>query len=108
QVRLRYPLLEDRLTPYVLAGVGVQLTDFNDWKPAGVGLHVDAHGMGVAAPLGAGVEYYVADNSAVGLESRYLISRDQEIKIGDRGGQANLDAVLTTIGLRLLFPEGPD
>lgn len=108
QVRLRYPLLDNRLTPYVMGGVGVQFGDFNDRKPAAFGMRVDAHGMAVAASLGAGIEYYVADNIAVGGESRYLISRDQEIKIGDRGGRANLDAVLTTIGLRLLFPEGPE
>jgi opacity protein-like surface antigen len=108
QVRLRYPLLDDRLTPYVVGGVGVQLAEFNDRKPAGVGARIDAHGMAAAASLGAGIEYYVADNVAVGLETRYLVSRDQEIRVDDRGGRANLDALLTTIGLRLLFPEGPE
>jgi len=108
QARVRYPLLDNRLTPYVVGGVGVQIADFNDRKPNGAGARVDAHGTSLAAAFGAGVDYFVADNIAVGLESRYLVSRDQEIRIDDRGGRANLDALLTTVGLRLLFPEGPD
>lgn len=108
QARLRFPLFDDRLTPYVLGGVGVQIGDFNDRKPNGIGARVDAHGTTLAAAFGAGVDYFVADNIAVTLESRYLLSRDQEIRVDDRGGHANLDALLTTIGLRLLFPEGPD
>jgi opacity protein-like surface antigen len=108
QARVRYPLLDNRLTPYVVGGVGMQLADFNDRKPNGAGARVDAHGTSLAAAFGVGADYFVADNIAVSLESRYLLSRGQDIRIDDRGGRANLDALLTTIGLRLLFPEGPD
>ena len=38
QVRVRYPLFNDRLTPYLIAGAGVALTQFNDLKGPGFGL----------------------------------------------------------------------
>jgi hypothetical protein len=33
QLRLRYPFLDDRLVPYLVAGAGIAFTDFNDRKP---------------------------------------------------------------------------
>jgi len=108
QVRVRYPLLDHRLIPYLLGGVGVEITDFNDRKPPGRGVRIQTDGTSVAASVGAGIEYFLADNIAWGVDTRYLVSRGQEIRINDRGGHANLDALLTTTTLRLLFPEGPD
>src|SRR5437867_2832247 len=108
QIRARYPLLDNRLTPYVTAGVGVQVTEFNDRKPPGIGRRIDAAGTSVVGSVGAGIEYFVADNVAWGVDATYLVSRGQEIRIDDHGGHANLDALLVTTSLRLLFPEGPD
>lgn len=108
QLRLRYPLLEDRLTPYLVAGVGVSHAEFNDRKSDGVGLRIRASGTGVVGALGGGLEYFVANNISLGVETRWLISRDQEIKVGTQGGTANLDQLQATANLRLLFPEGPD
>ena len=44
QVRVRYPLLGGRLTPYALAGVGVAFTEFNDRKPPGYDVAVETPG----------------------------------------------------------------
>src|SRR5262245_55674857 len=67
QARLRYPVWEDRLVPYLIGGVGVAFTDFNDRKPRGYGLLIhDQTATVVAGTLGAGIEYFVADNIALG------------------------------------------
>lgn len=120
QVRLRYPLLDGRLTPYVIGGVGIGLVEFNDRNLQAAGKSPlpgvpapprvtirTADDPGVVGALGAGVEYFVANNIAVGLESRYVVARDQEITLEGRTERATLDALLTTLSLRLLFPESP-
>lgn len=106
QARLRYPLLDGRLTPYLVGGVGLVHAEFNDRKPLGVGTRIRADDTSLAGTLGAGIEYFVADNIAVGLEARYLVSRDQELEIAGRRTTATLDAVLAAASLRVLFPEG--
>jgi opacity protein-like surface antigen len=107
QVRVRYPLFDDRLTPYVLAGVGIGRNEFNDRKERGIGHSIQASDTTMVAAFGAGLEYFLTSNIAVGVEARYLVSRDQEIEIDGRSRTANLDALLTSMHMRLLFPELP-
>jgi opacity protein-like surface antigen len=107
QVRLRYPVLEGRLTPYVLGGVGVAISQFNDRKPQAFGLDIRAGGTSVAGSLGAGIEYFVADNLAVGVESRLLLIGDHDLTVDGVSRPLRMTAVLATAGLRLLFPHAP-
>jgi opacity protein-like surface antigen len=107
QVRVRYPLLDGLLTPYLIGGVGIAHNDFNDRKPKGVGLSIHASDTTMVGAVGAGIEYFIANNIALGVEARYLISRDQEIEIEHRTQKAKLDAILAAVSLRLLFPESP-
>ena len=107
QARLRYPLYGDRLVPYVLAGVGLSRNEFNDRKQEGIGHSIHASDTTVVGAVGAGIEYFVTSNIAVGVEARYLVSRDQRIAIDGRSEKANLDALLTSVNMRLLFPEMP-
>ena len=51
--------------------------------------------------VGGGVEYFVADNIALGFEARYLRSRDHEIERRAPSSRANLDALLTAVILPL-------
>ena len=105
QVRLRYPLLDGRLTPYVLGGVGVALTEFNDRKRPGFGVSVDVPASTVVGTLGAGLEYFVADNVAAGVEIKYLIAGDQTVRINGARRSEDLDSLYSAVGLRLFFPE---
>lgn len=107
QVRVRYPLLDGLLTPYLIGGVGIAHNEFNDRKAKGVGLSIHANDTSMVGALGAGIEYFIANNIALGVEVRYLISRDQEIEIEHRTQKAKLDALLAAVSLRLLFPESP-
>jgi opacity protein-like surface antigen len=104
-VRARYPLLEGRLTPYALAGVGVGYTEFNDRKRPGFGVNVGGSSWGVVGALGVGVEYFVANNIAVGIEAKYVLSRGQEVRVNGRQQSLDLDTLLATAGIRLFFPE---
>ena len=104
-LRARYPLLDGRLTPYALAGLGVAYTEFNDRKRPGFGIDIGGTSWGVAGALGVGLEYFVANNIAIGVETKYIISRDQDIRLNGRQQSLNLDTLLATGGIRLLFPE---
>jgi opacity protein-like surface antigen len=105
QVRLRYPLLDGRLTPYVIGGVGVALTEFNDRKRPGFGVSVDMPASTVVGTIGAGLEYFVADNVAAGVEIKYLIAGDQTVRINGVRRSEDLDSLYSAVGLRLFFPE---
>jgi opacity protein-like surface antigen len=105
QVRLRYPLLDRRLTPYALAGIGVGFAEFNDRKAPAIGVKIDSKGYSVVGSLGAGIEYFVANNIAVGLETKYVFFRGQDFEIAGRRGKAEVDSLLMLFGLRVYFPE---
>jgi opacity protein-like surface antigen len=105
QVRLRYPFLDGRLTPYVLGGVGVALTEFNDRKRPGFGVSVDMPASTVVGAIGAGLEYFVADNVAAGVEIKYLIAGDQTVRINGARRSEDLDSLYSAVGVRLFFPE---
>jgi opacity protein-like surface antigen len=106
QLRLRYPLFDDRLVPYVVAGVGVGLAQFNDRKPPAYGIPIkDQESVFPVATLGGGLEYYFADNLALGFEVKYVAASDQTLNINQTRREQSVDGILTTLGLRLLFPE---
>jgi opacity protein-like surface antigen len=106
QVRLRYPLLDDRLVPYVIGGVGLGLSQFNDRKPRGFGvsIHGDRSPF-LVGTVGAGVEYFFADNMAVGAEIKYVIAGDREYRFNGVRRDQEVDGVLTMVSLRLFLPE---
>jgi opacity protein-like surface antigen len=106
QLRLRYPFLEDRLVPYVVAGVGVAQAEFNDRKDPAFGVSIDnASAVFPVGTLGAGLEYYFADNLALGVELKYLLAADQTLTIGGTRHTQQVHSLFTTIGLRMLVPE---
>ncbi len=106
QARLRYPLWNDRLVPYLFGGVGVGLTRFNDRKPRGFGLQIqDGTKTTVAGTVGLGIEYFVADNIALGMEAGYLFAPDATLMVQGVPEKVKISAPLVTFGMRLLYPE---
>ena len=106
QLRLRWPLFDDRLVPYFVAGVGVGLAEFNDRKPPAYGIPIKGkESVFPVATVGGGLEYYFADNLALGLEVKYVAASDRTLNINGTRQEQAVDGVLTTLGLRMLFPE---
>jgi opacity protein-like surface antigen len=100
QVRLRYPVLDGRLAPYLLSGAGVGLIEFNDRKPKGFGRSIVARGTGVAWSVGAGIEYAVTPYVALGTEVRYLALSDHDIELDGERHRAGLDSIVAVGTLR--------
>jgi opacity protein-like surface antigen len=106
QLRLRYPLLGDRLVPYVVGGVGLGLTSFNDRKPNGFGRSIrDKESSALVGTLGAGLEYFIADNIAVGAEVKYVLAGDTTIRIDGAPQEQRIHTPLFALALRMFVPE---
>jgi opacity protein-like surface antigen len=106
QLRLRYPFLDDRLVPYVVGGIGVGLAEFNDRKAPAFTIPVKG-GTSVfpVGTIGTGIEYYFADNLALGVEFKYLVGPEQTLTVDGVRQPQRVNSLLTTLGLRMLVPE---
>jgi opacity protein-like surface antigen len=109
QLRVRFPpIVQSRLTPYALAGLGASFAEFNDRKRPGIGRRIRGDDTALVGALGGGIDYAISRDVSAGVEVRYLASRGHEITIGEDGGPASLDAVVVGATLRLLLePEVP-
>lgn len=105
EVRLRYPLLGRRLVPYFLAGVGVGIGQFNSRKPQGAGLQIQKNATWPLGEVGAGIEYFVANNVAVGFEAKYVASGNQSIEVEGQPTNQNFSSFLVQGGMRMFYPE---
>lgn len=104
-VRYRFPLLNGRLVPYLLAGVGPSFIQFNDRKPPGYNQDIEANGTVFSAAVGGGLDWFVADNIALNLEARYLFTDDLGIRYDNDEHQFDASTPLVTVGLRIFFRE---
>jgi opacity protein-like surface antigen len=55
--------------------------------------------------VGGGLEYFVADNIAVGIEVKYVLSGGQSIEIEGVRHPNDVDSLLTFLTFRLFYPE---
>jgi opacity protein-like surface antigen len=106
QARVRFPVLDGRLVPYVVAGLGASYTDFNDRKESATGLSIHGNDWGLTAAVGVGAEFFVTSNVAIGAEVRYVHFAGHELEVGGRTQGLDLDSVVTTATARLYF-DGP-
>jgi hypothetical protein len=56
----------------------------------------------VTGSIGAGVEYFVAYNIALGIESKYVFEHP-DVQIGTMNTDFGLDSILLTVGLRVFI-----
>lgn len=105
ELRLRKPVLNGKLVPYLIAGVGPAFLQLNDKQSGAEGHSIDVEGMTVAVAAGAGIEYFLADNVAFGLEGRYVWMNPIQGKIDGDSFDVDLSAPTFTFGLRVYFDE---
>jgi hypothetical protein len=65
-------------------------------------LRFDADDWSVAGSIGAGVEYFVAYNRALGIESKYVFEHP-DAQIGTMNTDFDLDSILLTMGPRVFL-----
>jgi hypothetical protein len=97
--------MEDRLVPYLVAGGGLGFGEFNDravpFEQFSIGGNRDFVPLGVA---GGGLEYFLADNVAIGVEAKHFFLFESEIEIDRQPRDFDLDSVNVTAGIRIFFP----
>ncbi|MCP5516959.1 MAG: porin family protein [Verrucomicrobiales bacterium] len=105
QARFRYPMLKDRLVPYLIAGIGPNRMEYNDRTQAGFGRDIDANGGSFSVALGGGIEYFLADNITFGIEGKYMWSDPVDVSIDGQRQELDMSAPLVTMGLRVYLDE---
>jgi opacity protein-like surface antigen len=103
QARWRYPLLEDRLSPYVLAGLGARLLQV-ETKDSDSPVTFASDAV-FCSSFGTGVDYFVMSNVSVGVELKYLLGADSDIGLSGETRHLNTDALIYTFGIRIYYPE---
>jgi len=101
QARIRYPLMDGYLVPYLLAGGGMGLGEFSGRED----FTVDVGGSEIVplAVIGAGAEYFVTDNIALGLEAKHLFWFSPDVRVGTRHENMQSDHISVTGGMRVYF-----
>jgi opacity protein-like surface antigen len=105
QLRFRYPLLQDRLVPYLLAGGGIGHGEFSgreDFSFNGGGS--DTVPLGV---IGGGAEYFVMENIALGIEAKYYFDFHPQIRLSEaeERQKLTLDGVGVTANMRIYLDQ---
>ena len=104
QLRARYPMLDDRLVPYALFGGGVGYGEFNDRRiPAGENGVTGDFDFTLVGSAGLGVEYFVAENIAFGVEAKHVFMFETEATVNKKPATLNLDPVFVNFSLRIFF-----
>jgi hypothetical protein len=104
QLWYRYPLLDDALVPYFIVGGGLGFAELNDRRvPADPGSITGDFQSVWAGAVGAGIEYLIVSNIAVGIEADRSLFFDTEINVGGRSEKLHLDPAFLNAGLRLFF-----
>lgn len=104
QARFRYPLLNGRLVPYAVAGGGFGFTEFNDRRqPVGQDGVNGGFDTSYVAAAGLGMEYFVAENIAIGIEAKHIFLFDADITVNSQPAELRLDPLFLTLGLRAFF-----
>jgi opacity protein-like surface antigen len=103
--RLRYPLLADRLVPFLAAGGGIGFGEIGDRDQpfAATGFSGDQESSWVAA-FGAGVDYFIEDNLSVGVEAKYTTLFDTEVAVAGVPATLSPDFLALTAGVKIYYP----
>ena len=104
QVRVMYPLYEERLVPYALGGVGVGLAEFGDQTPESQSATTGhSQTVSVVGTAGVGLDYFVINNVAINVEAKYRIFPSAMLDINGVPYTINLNGLLLSAGLRIFF-----
>jgi opacity protein-like surface antigen len=103
--RYRYPLLDDALVPYVVAGGGIGFGEIGDRDQpfTATQFSADQDSSAVAA-FGAGFDYFIEDNFSVGIEAKYTTLFETDVAVAGVPGTLSPDFLALTAGVRIYYP----
>lgn len=104
-IRLRYPLLHDKLEPYLTAGAGVAFSEVNDRTIRAAGRPIQSDDVAFAGAVGGGLDYAWADNFQVGLAGKYLMTTNSDTTVAGTNVNSDLNTALFSFSFRILYPS---
>jgi opacity protein-like surface antigen len=105
QVRLRLPLADDKIVPYVIAGAGIGWYDFNDPTADGYGSNVDAQGTKLVVSAGVGIDFFINRNVAFNLEGKYMWMDTLDVTVDGVPGTYEMSDFVGTFGFRAYLDD---
>jgi opacity protein-like surface antigen len=107
QLRLRRPLLRDRLVPYLVAGAGASFLQFKDEEASqsAQGRKVELSGGAFTVTAGAGIDYFVSDNVALNVEGKYFWTQPLTGMVDGNSARADVSTPTFTAALRVYTDE---
>jgi opacity protein-like surface antigen len=101
QGRYRFPI-GNRLEPYVLAGVGASFSEVNDTAvDARDHPLMDRKDLSVVGSVGAGIDYFIANNLALSAETKLLYGAHADMLFEGAERTLDMNDLITTVGLRM-------
>lgn len=109
QGRYRYPLLNNRLVPYAVAGIGLGIGEGNDFQinnnPRQFSATQDETFIG---SVGAGLEYFIAPNITLDLQAKHVFGFSTDAKFNGMPTTIDADHTLLSAGFRIFFDDASD
>ncbi len=105
ELRLRYPLLKDRLVPYLIGGIGPSWIQGKDASSSAFDKNLKLEGYTFSVAAGGGVEFFIDDNVSFDLQGRYLWVNSIDGTVDGQAQSVDLSSALFTFGLRVYFTE---
>lgn len=106
--RFRYPLLNDKLSPYILAGPGIGFGEIGDLdQPSSVTGFTGSGGnqnRSIVAVFGAGVDYFIGHNVTFNIEVKRVVFFDTTVKLNGQPKTLSPEFVSLVAGIRVFFP----
>jgi opacity protein-like surface antigen len=103
--RFRYPLLNDKLSPYVLAGPALGFGEIGDLdQPSSMTGISGGQDNSIVAIFGAGIDYFIGHNVAFNFEIKRAAFFNTNIKLHDQSKRLSPEFVSLAAGIRVLFP----
>lgn len=110
QGRYRYPVLDDRLVPYVVGGVGLGIGEGNDFQinPASPLRFSATQDTTFIGSLGVGLEYFVAPNITVDVQAKHVFGFSTDAMLNGMPASIDADHTLVSAGFRVFFDDASD
>jgi opacity protein-like surface antigen len=106
QLRLRYPMLQDRLVPYMVGGVGVGIGGFNDRNALHQNIDISgAPDATMIGAVGAGLEYFLGPNVALGVEAKHVFGFETDIRFQGQTHALDQSQTLISGGFRVFLDD---
>ncbi len=101
--RLRWPLDDGRIEPFVSLAGGVNIAQVNDLTIEGEKVGIAGDDVGPVGMAGFGLDWMVTESVALGVEADYSWAGGNHVAIGERRAHIDLGGLALRLGVRVFL-----